>query len=724
MEKNTQTIFMPDGTEKAFDECLDNVQHTRDYSLYLDSLTALSENYMIIASVNDNYGRNIPDDILEKLHKLGFKGLKKIGSQRYVCVINRGEVYAEVSEEEPLRDIVLGEEINGVQLLVASYTRTTNEVAKIKNAYSWHFLRNEAKSEIKINGKDYSLNCSGMNIVVCDSDANEVIDSSTYDFALPKPTFYHKNFDFDEEYFDTHFFVQKETDDFWRRLYRKSYYSNEKLGVAEIENGIFLPVKWINGQYRGGVCDKYGNFVYGDRLFIHEINASFRHHTTCSYAVPENELDYVNEVVIYGGRLVDHPGHLILEGISFTLWYALHNTDPNVKIAVIITPCFDKQQFAFQFLSGMGISEERIILVEKPTRFKKIIAPDQGMVLYDGWLNIYSFTDQYVLPYKKIRETAKPTGFSKVYFTKRKVDDDNFLGEDYFIDFYRKKGFEIIDPEDYSISEKAGILRDADEFVTMNGTNQHYAVFCKPSAKTVILQRDNTAAIPVQALMTESVGIKDVCIVNISLDFIHQSTYFNVNLLGVTDEWIAYVKQTYDEDVGITKEEYIKAHMYEYLCLYPKYYFKRQEIFDLIKDFKALDMIKNMSEVLLGEELDTNGLDLVTREDEVNADAIFMRRLLHDVLFENKLEKYLQEKEISSVSMLCSSKGMLTAFRDIFAKLNIKVDCLCDVGKCDQVSEYEWRLCKISDVIFGYDPLRPQFGERDSIQVVDICAIV
>ena len=107
MNKSVQTISMPNGTEISLEECVSNVRFTRDYSLYLDSLTALSENYMIIASVNDNYGRNIPDDILEKLHKLGLKRLKKIGSQRYVCVINRGEVYAEVSEEESLRDIVL-----------------------------------------------------------------------------------------------------------------------------------------------------------------------------------------------------------------------------------------------------------------------------------------------------------------------------------------------------------------------------------------------------------------------------------------------------------------------------------------------------------------------------------------------------------------------------------------------------------------------------------------
>lgn len=745
MREAFQTVVMPNGSALPFNECIDNLQHTRDYSLYLDTLLAISKNYLIIASVNDNYGRNIPDDILRKLHKLGFKKLKKNGSQRYICVIERGKVFCEISEEIPLKEAFFESEFDGVRISIASKNRKLNETDKIKIfGRAFYMPRNEAYSEIKINGKDYSLNCSGLNIVIYDINMEEIVDSSTYDFALAKPTFFHKNFIFDDEYFDTHFFLKPKYDDIWRGIYRKSYYSNKKLRVKEVENGIFLPVKRFeksqsDNKYYGGVCDENFNFIAGCEKFIHDNFYGFTKHICGSYTVLENDLEYMDDEVIYGGWFFDHPGHLICECFSLTIWYAALLSNSDVKIAVKVDPidsCYPESQmgkyyFSKQFFSAMGIPEERIIFIEKPTKFKKIIIPDQSYHLYDGAFTPYSFSKEYILPYKAMRERAKPVGFSKVYFTKSKSAFSNFMGEDYFIDFYKKKGFKIIDPEDYTIAEKAGILREADEFVTFNGTSQHYTVFCKPSIKVTILQRDNASLLPVQTLMTEAAGINSIYIVDVSLDFLHQELYGNINLVGVTDEWARYVKEVYGEKLNITKEEYIRSHMYEYLCFYPKYYFQRQDIYDGIKNFKALDMLKNISEVLLGEELDTNALDLTTQEEILrekceknNSDLIFAETLFHDIFFDNRLSKFLCIKNCKCISLLCNSKHITNILKDVFAKLNIELICICDVVICKDVPETEWEICKKADLILRYCPQKLQFDERDGIKITDICDII
>ena len=731
MEKSIQTIFMPDGTEKSFEECLDNVRHTRDYSLYLDSLLALSGNYMIAASVNDNYGRNIPDDILEKLHNLGLKMLMKSGSQRYI--------YCEISEETPSKNAFFEAEINGVSLSILSNVRETDETNALKADGAVYLLRNEARSEIKVNGEDYSLNCSGLNIIVYDYETNTVVDSSTYDFALSKPTFYHKNFDFDEKYFDTHFFLKRQYSEFWRRIYRKSYYSNQKLRIKEVVNGIILPVRRFGDKYYGGICDENFNFIYGIKTFTGKNVFGFTKHVWGGYTIPKSDVDYIDEEVVYVGWFFDHPGHLIDECISLALWYVAECQNPDLKIAVRINPMdswwpettIEKFYFSMQFFSAMGIPGERIIVLNKPTQFKKVIVPEQSFYLYDGEINTYSFTNEFILPYKRICELAKPTGYSKVYFSKRKSAYSNFLGEDYFIDFFRKKGFAIIDPEDYSISEKVGILRDADEFVMINGSSQNYAVFCKPSAKIVILQRDNACIWNAHTLATSAAGINNIYIIDVSLDFIHQSIYGNVNLIGVTGEWIRYVKEVYDEEVDITTEDYLKSHMFEYLGLYPKYYFKRQDILDTIKNFRATDMLRNISEVLLGEELDTNGLDLRTQEDilrekceQNETDLDFLKALFHDMLSKNKLSQYLCDKNCISVGLLCGNDRMTSVFKDIFAKLSIK---LCFVGSktnCGDLSDDEWEQCKKSNLILRYDSARRDGDERDGISVVNIYDIV
>lgn len=736
-----QTIVMPNGINITFDDCWDNLLHTRDYALYLDTLSALSEKLLIIASVNDNFGRNIPDNIFNKMRGIGFKQLKKIGSQRYICVIERGKVWFEVSEEENSKNAFFEGEVRNVKLSVTSKCRTTDEDKKVKIFTTYHLLRNEAESEIKINGTDYSMDCSGLNIVVFDLDADKVVDSSNYDFALSKPTFFHKNPNFDEGFFNAHFFLQPQYNAIWKRIYEKSYYSNQKLGVKEVENGIFLPVKRLeknkpsDNKYYGGVCDERFNFISGCEKFIHNNFYGFTKYICGSYYVPESDLDYIDEVVVYGGWFYDHPGHLIDECFSLTIWYLALQSIPNLKVALKIDPIdslypenkMGKHFFTLQFLAAMGIPKERIIVIDKPTKFKKIIVPEQSFCLYDGAFSLYSFTDKYMLPYKLMRENAKPTGFSKVYFTKSKSAYHNVLGEDYFIDFYRRKGFEIIDPEEYSVAEKAGILLDADEFVTLNGSSQHYAVFCKSSVKITILQRDNKSILPSQTLMTEAAGINDIYIVDISLDFIHQDLYGNVNLIGVTDEWKRYVKEVYDEDVEITKEDYIKSHMYEYLCFYPKYYLQRQDIFNGIKNLKALDMLKNMSEVLLGKELDTNGLNLTTNEDilrekceQSNADLDFTEMLFHDVLFDNKLSKYLRVNDCKKASLLCSSERVTNVIKDILASLNIELICVCSIAECADISDSDWKLCKDSDLILGYDTHNAKFDERDGICVIDV----
>ena len=739
MEENTQMLVMPDESQMSFEECMDNLQHTRDYGLYLDTLFAFSKKCLIAASVNDNFGRNIPDDFLDKMHRLGFKQLKKNGSQRYVCVIEHGSVNFEASEEELSKNVFFESEISNVKLSITSKCRTTDEDRKIKIDAAYYFLRDEAESEIIINGRDYSMNCSGLNIVVYDLELEKVIDSSTYDFSLAIPTFFHKILKYDEKFFKTHFFLQQKYYNIWKRIYEKSYYTNQKLGIKEVENGIFLPMKRIGNKHYGGVCDKNFNFIDGSKTFSHNKSFGFTRHLCGSYRISETDLDYIDEEVIYGGYFYDHPGHLISECFSLTMWCVSQYKNSNIKIAVKINhgedwwpECkMEKFFFSMQFFSAMGIPKERIIFVDKPTKFKKIIVPDQSFYLYDGNLSLYSFTNKYILPYRLMCKHTEPKGLSKVYFTKSKSPYSNFVGEDYFIDFFKSKGFAIIYPEEYTISEKAGILRDADEFITFNGTSQHYAVFCKPSTKITILQRDNLSILPSQTLMTEAAGINDIYIVNISLNFIHQNLYGNVNLIGITDEWIRYVKEVYGEDVGITKEDFIKSHMYEYLRFYPKYYLQRQDIYDVIKNFKALDMLRNISEVLLGEELDTNGLNLTTSEDilhekcEQNTnDLDFLEALFHDVLSENRLLDYLRNMNCTSVSLLCSDNRMTSIFKDVFARFNIDVLCVCAVTKCGDIPDNEWELCKKSDLILGYNLPKAQLNERDGIRVTDVFDII
>ena len=160
-------------------------------------------------------------------------------------------------------------------------------------------------------------------------------------------------------------------------------------------------------------------------------------------------------------------------------------------------------------LSAFGIPEERIIVITKPTQFKKIIIPDQSAVPLAVFLP-YEFTDKYVQVFRHIKKQITPAKHKKVYLSRSLAARKNVFGEEYFIDFFRKRGFKIINPEEYTMKEKAEIMYGADEVVTVDGTNAHLSIFCKPSVRLTILSRVYNGWSSAQQLINEVAGIQ-VC---------------------------------------------------------------------------------------------------------------------------------------------------------------------------------------------------------------------
>lgn len=593
-----EMISMPDGTSMPFSECLDNLLYTRDIGIYLDTLTALRKRYLIVLSIKDITGHQMPEQIFQKIHKLGFSKLTKWMGRTYVGVIDRGNVIFDQT----------GEKANLPTEF--SFDNGIISVSAISQSHTWGI------SEIKINGINYSMNSRGWNIAVFDYETGNVIDSSTYDSYTDHPTFYHKNFNFDKDYFDSHFFVPEKYKEIWESAYGRSYFSNEKLGVKELENGILLPNKAIGDRVYGGVCDENFNLIAGHLTQNEEPGTRVRY-ISGSYKADETEIEFIDETAVYGGPMMNHLGHLITELFMSRIWWYLQNPNPNYKIAVTLYAGSSNKAVNFikEFCELSGISEEQLIVVDKPSKFKKIIIPDQCTIPLRVQLN-YSFTNEFFKAFEKIRLSIAPSEYKKIYFTKSKAGRGNVIGEDFFIDFYRKKGYEIINPEDYTLREKAAFLAGADEFASMIGTNSHYEIFCKPTARITLLSRTDNQPHPVQAFINEAVKNKNLYCVNVSIGFFHKYDWDGLSFMGVTNEFIEYVREVFDEEPDITPEQYLRDNLYDYFYYILQYY-SRPTNFNYLKNQKMITMLQNMSEVFLGRDFDTSGLDLHTSEDDL-----------------------------------------------------------------------------------------------------------
>ncbi len=579
---------------------IDKMLNTRDVQVYFECLQCLKEKLLIVISTRHTPGNNIPNSVVENIHALGFTDFTKQSLRMYTGIVSLGKEVFDKSADKSMEPVEFNGTVDGVKLSVISRSWTGGLL-----------------SRIEIDGEDYSLNERGINIVVYDIESRKVIDSINYDAYTSSPTFYHKNLAFNKEYFNTHFFVRDGYEEIWAAPYKKKYFTERSLDTRNIENGIILPNKIIGNAVYGGVCTEKLEFVSGYTTIMPDINSKSRH-IVGSYKFSDNELKYVDEVVVYGGTLMDHPGHLLCEGFTDRIWWFLKNPDIKAKVAVVCIWGDGSCRFQREFLNQFGFKNDEIIFVDRPTKFKKVIVPDQSEHLFKtSTLVPYEFTKESVSVIQRLIDNAPKSSHKKVYFTKTKTEKSNIVGEDFFIDFFAHKGFEIINPEDHTLEEKISILHDAEEFVSLFGTNTCYAVFCKPDVKLTILSRNCGFLMETQAMFNEAVGIKECYCVDTSLNFFGANLTFGLTFVGVTECFKRYVMEIYHEELNVTPQDFMNKYLYIYMKKFPEYY-SNPRYFDFIKNQNMLTVLQNMNEVFNGKSFDTSKLDLTTNEDKLN----------------------------------------------------------------------------------------------------------
>lgn len=134
-------------------------QETDIYN-YLDKLN--NPNYIVILSARDDFTNNLNEDILNKLTTIGVKSeLKNKYRWSYISVLSNNNPIYEKVENTPLE---YKTKINDIEIEVISKGLNVGNT-----------------SSIKINGKEYSKNKRGLNIVVYDKLLQEIADSISFD---------------------------------------------------------------------------------------------------------------------------------------------------------------------------------------------------------------------------------------------------------------------------------------------------------------------------------------------------------------------------------------------------------------------------------------------------------------------------------------------------------------------------------------------------------------
>ncbi len=283
----------------------------------------------------------------------------------------------------------------------------------------------------------------------------------------------------------------KYIDDLSKKQYisesKKQYYSKKKLHVDIIDRGIVLPVSMKDGvhtsQGAGGVIYESGEYVQSSAQLaynmIDRVNGS--------YDISNYDVEYIDETVVYLNFFYKHWGHFIIDIVS-RLWYVQGKEN---KYKVVFTSKLFQQMDIdgnyLEFMNLFGIKTENIIILDKPTQFKKVIVPEVS--IYPGKY----FTKEYKSIFEKVcnkvkkdKNIPKKIYLSRRFFEKSKSKD---RGERSVEKFFNQNNYISIYPEKLSLIEQIKYYKSCDEFACLSGTLPHNLIFSHDRCKVVIINK-------------------------------------------------------------------------------------------------------------------------------------------------------------------------------------------------------------------------------------------
>ena len=445
----------------------------------------------------------------------------------------------------------------------------------------------------------------------------------------------------------------------WESRAEKNYESNQ-CDYRIIENGYILPLRVIqstsstaNKLYTGGVQSESGKFIAGHRR---DKNESLNMSIVSTYPIGE-KVSYDDRMVVYGGILIDIFGHCITEVLS-RLWYIIeYNKDLPI---VFLTLDLNKEipDYFFRMMDLLGVNREHIIILKEIVQYKKVIVPDQAFVLYEG------FNKKMMMVYNKMNSMASHIcqrdkgNNGKIYLSRSRFIKKDCFNEEWFENFYRNRGYEIIYPETLPLHEQIVTIAQANEIVCTAGTLSHLLLFATEGTKaTILLRKNEDAALAPQFIINQMKQI-DARWVDVSYNILPTTHASGVFFIGPTEEFKDYLcseKIEFDEDE--IKIDFNDNVLWQYIQAWLSRYSKKCYAYNRLKDTDFFDFVNNMYSTINRKSL--------SREDMATPNKNKEKAMLEQQERQHSKEiKELKYKELLFNDLIGNLKKYISDFEE------------------------------------------------------------
>lgn len=360
-------------------------------------------------------------------------------------------------------------------------------------------------------------------------------------------------------------YIDEEVRDVFLQAYEEDYERKSDLACDVVDCGYLLPpVKCImdNGDkcYKGGVVDNKGNFVASSRHWRGGISGAMLE----GYPFSMSEASFEDIEVLYGGILINHFGHFLVEGLS-RFWYWVQNKEKNFDV-VFFNPKHKKiiPQF-WEFMEILGISKNKVHIVSSVTRYRRVYVPEVS-----HQISTY-YHKEFLLPFSYISSKIAASDSDKIYLSRTKFNNGTLcMGEELLEKVFKENGYQILYPEQMSLKTQISYIKGAKEIAGVIGTATHLEVFARMGTKSIILERSDTP-IKEQALIHQAIQANWYSVgANMNPFPIEHS--IGPVLLGITENLKRYANKcgmSINSDmIGYVKKSYARKFLKLYMQLY------------------------------------------------------------------------------------------------------------------------------------------------------------
>lgn len=192
---------------------------------------------------------------------------------------------------------------------------------------------------------------------------------------------------------------------------------------------------------------------------------------------------------IYGGPIIYHFGHMVAECIHRIWARTAFDYLGDAKVAFQTRFNTELPQWFYPVLKLCGVSQDQVILIDQPTRFRELHVPEQGRLLggrkrFDAYPSLFPLI-----------EVTPDHSDQKIYVSRSThLYSGSYFGESYIERCLSSNGYAIIYPEKLPTEALTMKLAGARKIVFAEGSAIHNLELCgKVKAEVFVIGRRNGA---------------------------------------------------------------------------------------------------------------------------------------------------------------------------------------------------------------------------------------